>query len=108
MTWSLSLIRMVLGLDDVSTHKAEVQGVKKKSVKRDALPLPDSPNDSEAASRLTRVLDKDTSPRRGGTKSDHSVGPARGDQVESGRVSTPGGVPKREKLVSCVAITPTN
>ena len=102
------LIRMVLGLDDVSTHKAEVQGVKRKSVKRDALPLPDSPNDSEAASRLTRVLEKDTSPRRGGTKSDLSVGPARGDQVESGRVSTPGSVPEREKLVSCVAITPTN
>ena len=102
------MIRMVLGLDDVSTRKAEVQGVKKKSVKRDALPLPDSPNDSEAASRLTRALEKDTSPRRGGTKSDFSVGPARGDQVESGRVSTPGGVPKREKLVSCVAITPTN
>ena len=57
MTWSLSLIRMVLGLDDVSTRKAEVQGVKKKSVKRDALPLPDSPNDSEAASRLTRALE---------------------------------------------------
>ena len=103
---------MVLGLDDVSTHKAEiqgvkrkthkaeVQGVKRKSVKRDALPLPDSPNDSEAASRLTRALEKDTSPRRGGTKSDLSVGPARGDQVESGRVSTPGGVPEREKLVS--------
>ena len=102
------LIRMVLGLDDVSTHKAEVQGVKRKSVKRDALPLPDSPNDSEAASRLTRALEKDTSPRRGGTKSDLSVGPARGDQVESGRVSTPGGVPKREQLVVSLSHPPTS
>ena len=49
-------MRMVLGLGDVLTHETGVQRVSK-SVKGDALPLPDNPSDSVNEGRLTRTLE---------------------------------------------------
>ena len=43
---------MVLGLDDVLTHETGVQRVLK-SVKGNALPLPDNPSDSVNEGKLT-------------------------------------------------------
>ena len=47
---------MVLGLDDVLTHETGVQRVSK-SVKGDALPLPDNPSDSVNEGRLIQTLE---------------------------------------------------
>lgn len=78
------------------------------SVKGDALPLPLPGKSSNLADndRLTRALEKDISPRGGGTMWDLSVGRAREDQVESWRVSTPEDVPEREELVLSLSHPP--
>ena len=47
---------MVLGLGDVLTHETGVQRVSK-SVKGDALPLPDNPSDSVNEGRLIQTLE---------------------------------------------------
>ena len=99
---------MVLGLGDVLTHETEVQRVLK-SVKGDALPLPDNPSDSVKEGRLTQTLEaKDLeSPMSGRIVWNQKNGGAREDQIVSGRVSTPGGVRIEERKVGFVAITPT-
>ena len=99
---------MVLGLGDVLTHETGVQRVLK-SVKGDALPLPDNPSDSENEGRLTRTLEgKDLkSPMSGRTVSNRKNRGARVDQIVSGRVWTPGGECTEERKVGFVAITPT-
>ena len=99
---------MVLGLDNVLTHETGVQRVLK-SVKGDALPLPDNPSDSENEGRLTRTLEaKDLeSPMSGRTVWNRKNGGARVDQIVSGRVWTHGGVRIEERKVGFVAITPT-
>ena len=98
---------MVLGLGDVLTHETGVQRVLK-SVKGDALPLPDNPSDSENEGRLTQTLDaKDLkSSMSGRTVWNRKNGGAREDQIVSGRVSTPGGEPKRGKLVLSLSHPP--
>ena len=99
---------MVLGLEDVLTHETGVQRVLK-SVKGDALPLPDNPSGSVNEGRLTQTLEaKDfESPMSGRTVWNQKNGGAREDQIVSGRVSTPGGVCTEERKVGFVAITPT-
>ena len=99
---------MVLGLGDVLTHETGVQRVLK-SVKGDALPLPDNPSDSVNEGRLTQTLEaKDLkSPMSGRTVWNRKNGGARVDQIVSGRVWTPGGVRAEERKVGFVAITPT-
>ena len=99
---------MVLGLDDVLTHETEDQRVVK-SVKGDALPLPDNPSDSVNKGRLTQTLEaKDfESPMSGRTVWNQKNGGARVDRIVSGRVSTRGGVRAEERKVGFVAITPT-
>ena len=99
---------MVLGLGDVLTHETGVQRVLK-SVKEDALPLPDNPSDSVKEGRLTQTLEaKDLeSPMSGRIVWNRKNGPAREDQIVSGRVWTPGGVRAEERKVGFVAITPT-
>ena len=93
---------MVLGLGDVLTHETGVQRVLK-SVKGDALPLPDNPSDSMNEGRLTQTLEaKDfESPMSGRTVWNQKNGGAREDQIVSGRVWTPGGEPKRGKSWFC-------
>ena len=83
------LIRMVLGLGNVVTHEAEDPRVVE-SVKGDTLPPPGNPSNSV----------------KEGTVPSRSVGPAREDRMESGRVSTPGGVPEREELVLSLSHPP--
>ena len=92
---------MVLGLDAVLTHEREEDQRVLKSVKGDARPLPDNPSDSVNKGRLTQTLDeKDLeSPMSGRTVSNQKNGPARVDQIVSGRVCTRGGEPKRGKFV---------
>ena len=99
---------MVLGLGDVLTHETGVQRVLK-SVKGDALPLPDNPSGSVNESRLTQTLEaKDLeSPMSGRIVWNQKNEPARVDRIVSGRVWTPGGVCTEERKVGCVAITPT-
>ena len=48
---------MVLGLGDVLTHETEEYQRVSKSVKGDALPLPDNPSDSVNEGRLTQTLE---------------------------------------------------
>ena len=100
---------MVLGLEDVLTHETEEYQRVSKSVKEDALPLPDNPSDSVTEGRLTQTLDaKDLeSPMSGRIVSNQKNGPAREDQIVSVRVWTPGGVCTEERKVGFVAITPT-
>ena len=99
---------MVLGLDSVLTHEAGDQRVSK-SVKGDALPLPDNSSDSENEGRLTQTLEaKDLkSLMSGRIVSNQKNGGARVDRIVSGRVWTPGGVCTEERKVGFVAITPT-
>ena len=99
---------MVLGLGDVLTHETGVQRVLK-SVKEDALPLPDNPSDSVNEGRLTQTLEaKDLkSPMSGRTVWNRKNGGARVDRIVSGRVWTPGGECTEERKVGLVAITPT-
>ena len=99
---------MVLGLGDVLTHETGVQRVLK-SVKGDALPLPDNPSDSVNEGRLTQTLEaKDLkSPMSGRIVSNRKNGGAREDQIVSVRVWTHGGVCTEERKVGIVAITPT-
>ena len=95
---------MVVGLDDVLTHEREENQRVSKSVKGDALPLPDNPSDSVNEGRLTRTLEaKDLkSTMSGRIVSNRKNGGARVDQIVSGRVSTPGAcVPKRGKSWFC-------
>ena len=94
---------MVLGLGDVLTHETEENQRVLKSVKGDALPLPDNPSDSVNEGRLTQTLDaKDLkSPMSGRIVWNQKNGGARVDQIVSGRVSTPGGEPKRGKSWFC-------
>ena len=100
---------MVLGLGDVLTHETEEYQRVSKSVKGDALPLPDNPSDSVNEGRLTQTLEaKDLkSPMSGRTVWNRKNGPAREDQIVSGRVWTPGGERAEERKVGFVAITPT-
>ena len=100
---------MVLGLGDVLTHETEENQRVLKSVKGDALPLPDNPSDSENEGRLTQTLEaKDLeSPLSGRIVWNRKNGPAREDRIVSVRVSTPGGVCTEERKVGFVAITPT-
>ena len=74
----------------------------------DARPLPDNPSDSVNEGKLTQTLDaKDlTSPMSGRTVSNQKNGDAREDQIVSGRVSTPGGEPKRGKFVLSLSHPP--
>ena len=99
---------MVLGLDNVLTHETGENQRVSKSVMEDALPLPDNPSDSENEGRLTRTLEeKDLkSPMSGKTVSNQKNGGAREDQIVSGRVWTPGGEPKRGKLVLSLSHPP--
>ena len=100
---------MVLGLEDVLTHETEEYQRVSKSVKEDALPLPDNPSGSVNEGRLTQTLDaKDLkSPMSGRIVWNQKNGGAREDQIVSGRVWTPGGVCTEERKVGFVAITPT-
>ena len=100
---------MVLGLGDVLTHETEENQRVLKSVKGDALHLPDNPSDSENEGRLTQTLEaKDLeSPMSGRTVWNRKNGSARVDQIVSVRVWTPGGVCTEERKVGFVAITPT-
>ena len=74
----------------------------------DARPLPGNPSDSVNEGKLTQTLDaKDlTSPMSGRTVSNQKNGDAREDQIVSGRVSTPGGEPKRGKFVLSLSHPP--
>ena len=101
---------MVLGLGDVLTHETEENQRVSKSVKGDALPLPDNPSDSVNEGRLTQTLEeKDLkSPMSGRTVWNQKNGPAREDQIVSGRVSTRGGEPKRGKLVLSLSHPPSS
>ena len=100
---------MVLGLGDVLTHETEVQRVLK-SVKGDALPLPDNPSDSVNEGRLTQTLEakdlrltqtleaKDLeSLMSGRIVSNQKNGGAREDRIVSGRVWTRGDVCTEER-----------
>ena len=80
-----------------------------KSVRGDALPLPDNPSDSVNKGRLTQTLEaKDLkSPMSGRIVWNQKNGGARVDRIVSGRVSTRGGVRAEERKVGFVAITPT-
>ena len=100
---------MVLGLGDVLTHEREENQRVLKSVKGDALPLPDNPSDSVKEDRLTQMLEeKDLeSPMSGRTVLNRKNGGARVDRIVSVRVWTPGGVCTEERKVGFVAITPT-
>ena len=100
---------MVLGLGDVLTHETEENQRVLKSVMGDALPLPDNPSDSVNEGRLTQTLEaKDLeSPMSGRIVWNQKNGPAREDQVVSGRVWTRGGERAEERKVGFVAITPT-
>ena len=100
---------MVLGLGDVLTHETEENQRVLKSVKGNALPLPDNPSDSENEGRLIQTLEaKDLkSPMSGRIVSNRKNRGAREDQIMSVRVSTPGGVRTEERKVGFVAITPT-
>ena len=100
---------MVLGLGDVLTHETEENQRVSKSVKGNALPLPDNPSDSVKEGRLIQTLEaKDLkSPMSGRIVSNRKNGPARVDQVVSGRVWTRGGVRAEERKVGFVAITST-
>ena len=100
---------MVLGLGDVLTHETEEDQRVLKSVKGDALPLPDNPSDSVNEGRLTQTLEaKDLeSPMSGRTVSNQKNGGASEDQIVSGRFWTRGGVCTEERKVGFVAITPT-
>ena len=100
---------MVLGLGDVLTHETEENQRVLKSVKGDALPLPDNPSDSENEGRLTQTLEaKDLeSPMSGRIVWNQKNGGAREDRIVSGRVLTRGGVRAEERTVGFVAITPT-
>ena len=93
---------MVLGLGDVLTHETGVQRVLK-SVKGDALPLPDNPSDSVKEGRLIQTLEaKDfESPMSGRTVSNQKNGPARVDQVVSGRVCRCVSIYEREESWFC-------
>ena len=99
---------MVLGLGDVLTHETGVQRVLK-SVKGNALPLPDNPSGSVKEGRPIQTIEaKDLeSPMSGRIVWNQKNGGARVDQVVSVRVSTPGGVRAEERKVGFVAITPT-
>ena len=103
---------MVLGLGDVLTHETEENQRVSKSVKGDALPLPDNPSDSVNEGRLTQTLEaKDLeSPMSGRTVSNRKNGGAREDQIVSGRVSTPGGEPteERKELVLSLSHPPSS
>ena len=79
------------------THETEENQRVLKSVKGDALPLPDNPSDSVNEGRLIQTLEaKDLeSPMSGRTVWNQKNGGAREDQIVSGRVSTPGGEPRR-------------
>ena len=94
---------MVLGLDDVLTHETEENQRVSKSVKEDALPLPDNPSDSVNEGRLTQTLEaKDLeSPMSGRIVSNRKNGGARVDRIVSVRVWTRGGEPKRGKSWFC-------
>ena len=100
---------MVLGLGDVLTHETEEYQRVSKSVKEDALPLPDNPRDSENEGRLIQTLEATDleSPMSGRTVCNRKNGGAREDQIVSGRVWTPGGERAEERKVGFVAITPT-
>ena len=100
---------MVLGLGDVLTHETGVQRVLK-SVKGDALPLPDNPSDSVNEGRLTQTLEaKDLeSPMSGRIVWNRKNGGAREDRIVSGRVWTRGGEPKRGKLVLSLSHPPSS
>ena len=101
---------MVLGLGDVLTHETEENQRVSKSVKGDALPLPDNPGDSVNEGRLTQTLEaKDLkSPMSGRTVWNRKNGSAREDRIVSVRVSTPGGEPKRGKLVLSLSHPPSS
>ena len=92
---------MVVGLGDVLTHETEENQRVLKSVKGEALPLPDNPSDSVNEGRLTQTLEgKDfESPMSGRTVSNQKNGGAREDRIVSVRVWTPRSEPKRGKLV---------
>ena len=98
---------MVVGLGNVLTHETEDQRVSK-SVMGDALPLPDNLSDSVNEGRLTQTLEeKDLeSPMSGRIVWNRKNGGARVDQIVSGRVWTPGGEPKRGKLVLLLSHPP--
>ena len=91
------------------THETGVQRVSK-SVKGDALPLPDNPSDSVNEGRLTQTLEaKDLeSPMSGRIVSNRKNGGAREDQIVSGRVWTRGDEPKRGKLVLWLSHPPSS
>ena len=91
------------------THETEENQRVLKSVKGDALHLPDNPSDSENEGRLTQTLEaKDLeSPMSGRTVWNRKNGSARVDQIVSVRVWTRGGVCTEERKVGFVAITPT-
>ena len=101
---------MVLGLGDVLTHETEENQRVLKSVKGDALPLPDNPSDSVNEGRPIQTLEaKDLeSPMSGRTVWNRKNGGAREDQIVSGRVWTPGGEPKRGKLVLSLSHPPSS
>ena len=100
---------MVLGLGDVLTHETEEYQRVSKSVKGDALPLPDNPSDSVNEGRPIQTLEgKDLrSPMSGRIGWNRKKGGAREDRIVSGRVWTRGGVRAEERKVGFVAITPT-
>ena len=101
---------MVVGLDDVLTHETEEYQRVSKSVMRDTLPLPDNPSDSVNEGRLIQTLEaKDfESPMSGRIVWNQKNGGAREDQIVSGRVWTPGGEPKRGKLVLSLSHPPSS
>ena len=100
---------MVLGLDVVLTQEVGDQR-EGKSVKEDALPLPDNPSGSVNEGRLTQTLEaKDLeSPMSGRIVSNRKNGGAREDQIVSGRVWTRGDEPKRGKLVLWLSHPPSS
>ena len=100
---------MVVGLGDVLTHETEENHRVLKSVKGDALPLPDNPSDSVNEGKLTQTLEeKDLkSPMSGRTVLNQENGGAKVDRIVSGRVLTRVGVCTEERKVGFVAITPT-
>ena len=101
---------MVVGLGDVLTHETEDNQRVLKSVKGDALPLPDNPSESVKEGRLTQMLDgKDLeSPMSVRTVWNRKNGGARVDRVMSGRVLTPGNESKRGKLVLLLSYPPSS
>ena len=103
---------MVLGLGDVLTHETEENQRVLKSVKGDALPLPDNPRDSVNEGRLIQTLEaKDLkSPMSGRIVWNQKNGGARVDQIVSGRVWTPGGerAEERKELVLSLSHPPSS